>query len=84
MTKEKEFDVAVASRQLLKLFEEYTKEIDGARLVSEEGLQNMSTYFGTVPEEERRYVFLFFLADLYEEGYKYDAQQFLNMEVGED
>ena len=91
MTKEKReryynnlYDTEAASKQLLELFEEFSEGRNGASLVSEEGLQNMSTYFGTVPEEERGYVFLSFLADLYEEGYKYDAQQFLNMEEAND
>ncbi len=92
MTKEKEFDVEGASRQLLRLFEAHSRTYVGwgdklgeyPTVVSEEGLLKMSTFFSTVPEEERGYVFLSFLADLYEEGYKYDAQQFLNMEEAND
>ena len=80
MTKEKEkFDVAIAAKELLALFEAHSTDDKGALLVSEHGLAAMSNFFGDVPKEERGYVFLNFLADLYEAGHKYDMQQFLNM-----
>ena len=68
MMREKEFDVEGAAYILLDIFEKHSEKIEGAYLVPEEGLNELSIFFGTVPEEERGYVFLSFLADLYEEA----------------
>ncbi len=87
MTNEKEnsFDIKAAAENLLSMFEDHMGETreeytEGVSLISEEGLYEMSTFFGTVPEEERGFVFLAFLAHLYDEGHKYNMQQFLQME----
>ena len=76
-----EQDINDAAGDLLTLFEVYSEEDgDGARLVSEEGLTNMSAYYGTVPEEARGMVFLAFLANLYDEGHIYNVKQFTEMD----
>lgn len=72
-----------SAEDLFELFVHYSVDKSGVLLVSEEGLFEMSNYFETVPEEDRGYVFLSFLSMLYEEDYRYDMQQFLQMdEIG--
>ena len=80
-----EQDIVYAAKGLLSRFKGCNKKEDGVYLVSEYGLENMSTYFGTVPKEERGHVFLEFLCMLYDHEYIYDVRQFLGMEeVKED
>ena len=80
MTKEKEFNINAASNRLLELFEEFSEERQGVSFVSEEGLQSMSIYFGTVPRDERGEVFITFLFLLYSKEYYYNVRQFSDME----
>lgn len=82
--KEKAFNVDGAANNLFKLFEDNTFEEDGAQLATEKGLGLMSEFFGTVPMEERGYVFIAFLGMLYETDRRYDKHQFLNMEAVEE
>jgi hypothetical protein len=70
---------------MLALFQEHSvarfvapEDEDPVHFVSDDGRQVLSDYFGTVPEDLRGYVFLFFLSKLYEAGIIYDMQQFLD------
>ena len=78
-------DIDDAAGELFDLFEHYSVYKNEVNLVSEEGLFEMSMFFGTVPEDIRGYVFLSFLSMLYDADYRYDMQQFLQMdEVGSE
>jgi len=77
-------DVDDAAGELFTLFEHHSSFASGVSLVSEEGLFEMSHFFGAVPEEDRGYVFLSFLSLLYEDDYRYDMQQFLQMDGVEE
>ena len=81
---ERVYDVDKSAGNLLHLFKEHMDTVKEVSIVSQKGLKEMSAYFGTIPLEERGYVFLSFLAFLFEEGFKYDLQQFLKMEAIED
>jgi len=79
-----EQDVDDAAGELFTLFEHHSSFASGVSLVSKEGLFEMSHFFGTVPEEDRGYVFLSFLSLLYDDDYRYDMQQFLQMDGVEE
>lgn len=79
-----DYDIEGAATNLFDIFMQYSVEREEVLLVSEVGLQAMSNAFGMVPEWERGYVFLNFLANLYDKDFKYDMQQFLNMEPTEE
>ena len=83
-TDDRVYDVDKSATNLLHLFKEHMDVVKEVSHVSKKGLKEMSSYFGTVPMEERGYVFLSFLAFLFEEGFKYDLQQFLKMEAVEE
>lgn len=77
-------DIEMAASSLFNLFEEHSIIKEGASLVSDVGLEEMSSFFGRVPEEERGDVFLTFLGMLYEVGASHDMQQFIQMEEVEE
>lgn len=79
-----EEDIEDAARELFMLFEAYSDNEEGAFLVTDIGLEKMSAFFETVAVDTRGWVFQSFLALLYEAGYGYDVQQFLNMDSVED
>ena len=80
-----EQEIRESSLLLLKIFEDFSEEDEyGARLVSDMGLEAMSTYYGTIPYNQRGMVFISFLSDLYDSGHCYNMQQFLDMEEVED
>lgn len=85
MSENESFDTERAADTLLDIFEQYAKDIGGAFRVTQTGLEEMSSLFGTVPLEDRGYVFLNFLGMLNESDYSFDMQQFMEMEeVKED
>lgn len=69
--------------ELFEIFKTYSTEVGGVMMTSNFGLDELSHTFGQVPEDERGYVFLSFLANLRDAEYGYDMQKFLNMEARE-
>ena len=73
-------DIEQDAHFLLGLFEEHSYDYDEERLVSERGLELMTTYFDNVDRDDRGFVFLEFLNLLHHNGYKYEMDQFMDMD----
>lgn len=85
MSENESFDTERAADTLLDMFEQYAKDVGGAFRVTQDGLEEMSEFFGTIPLEDRGYTFLNFLGMLNESDYSFDMRQFMEMEeVRED
>jgi hypothetical protein len=69
-----------AAENLLFLFEGHVNIGEETQEVTDQGLFEMSAFFGTVPPEQRGNVFLTFLTRLHDKGYHYSMQQFLNVD----
>ncbi len=79
---QKNFDITEAAEEMFTLLKDNSQQFEeGDTVVSEEGLEKLSSFFGTISRDDRAEVFLNFLANMHDGGYSYDITQFMGEAV---
>jgi len=79
-------DIEQDAHFLLGLFEEHATNFgpNEENWVSNKGLELMTTFFDSIPRDDRGFIFLAFLNMLHQNGYMYNMDQFMDMDPTED